>query len=67
MGEFLEIKISRCRLFLTETEIISLLARDPELWRQALKRGKGIIRTRGTERREVKIKGGCHGTLHKIK
>ena len=67
MGEFLEIKMRRCVVFLTEGEIIKLLSTDPALWQEALKRGKGITRTRATERREVKIKGGCHGDLHEIK
>ncbi|AEG16994.1 hypothetical protein Desku_3518 [Desulfofundulus kuznetsovii DSM 6115] len=46
MSRLIEIRLTRCRLFLTEPELISLLARDPELWKAAIKRGKAIIRAR---------------------
>ncbi len=44
MAEYLVIKVTRCTLVLTEQEFIDLLARDPELYRQAVKRGKGQLR-----------------------
>ncbi|RKO67042.1 hypothetical protein [Desulfofundulus salinus] len=47
----IEIRLTRCRLFLTETELISLLARDPELWKAAIRRGKAIIRARERKQR----------------
>lgn len=47
----IEIRLTKCRLFLTEPELVSLLARDPELWKVAVKRGKAIIRARRERRR----------------
>lgn len=49
MARMLEIKLQRCVLYLTESELQSLLARDPELWREALKRGKAFTRARQTQ------------------
>lgn len=42
----LEIRLPRQTLFLTEKELTSLLAKDPNLWKLALRRGKGILRQR---------------------
>ena len=47
----IELKLTKCLLFLTESELISLLARDPDLWRQAIRRGKWEKRTRAAEAR----------------
>lgn len=49
----IEIRLTKCKLFLTEDELISLLAKDAGLWQIALKRGKGISRSRGEARRNV--------------
>lgn len=46
----IEIKLSRCLLCLTERELQTLLARDPELWAMALRRGKSTIRGRQARR-----------------
>jgi hypothetical protein len=51
----IEIRLVKCRLLLTEAELQSLLARDPELWKQALQRGKAAKRQ---ERFEQPRKGG---------
>ncbi|MBE3585470.1 MAG: hypothetical protein IMW94_04790 [Thermoanaerobacter sp.] len=55
MSRLIEIRLTRCRLFLTEPELISLLARDPELWKAAIRRGKAIIRAR----RERRLRPKC--------
>lgn len=47
----IEIKMPKCVLYLTEQEIQSLLSRDPELWKLAIGRGKGITRARQTRER----------------
>lgn len=52
---FIEIRMRRCRLFLTEAEIISLLAHNESLWTEALKRGKAFTRTRQASERQVKV------------
>lgn len=44
MAEYVAIKITKCVLYLTEAELIGLLARDPALHRQAIKRGKRFAR-----------------------
>lgn len=51
---YVEIKLTKCRLFLTESELQSLLARDPELWRVAIKRGKHIKRAQARRPRKEK-------------
>ena len=55
-----EIRLPKCRLFLTEQEVEHLLKRDPELWEAALKRGKAILRARQRNARQRK-EGGTHG------
>ncbi len=54
MARMLEIKASRCTLYLTEPELQSLLSRDPDLWREALRRGKAFTRSRQTQERVVR-------------
>jgi hypothetical protein len=51
MSRLIEIRLTKCRLYLTEQELIGLLARDHELWKAAIKRGKAIIRARRERRR----------------
>jgi hypothetical protein len=48
----IEIRLKKYRLFLTEQELQSLLARDPELWATAIRRGKGVLRARAAARRQ---------------
>lgn len=54
--EYIEIKLSRCRLYMTEAEITSLLAHDQKLWTEALRRGKVFTRARSVANRQVKTK-----------
>jgi len=56
--DYIEIKLTKQRLFLTENELMSLLATEPKLWQEALKRGKGIQRYRQAEAREMKVTAG---------
>lgn len=49
---FVEVTLSKCKLFLTEGELISLLAKDPTLWKESLRRGKGITRVRQERERQ---------------
>lgn len=42
--DYVHINLPRCLLVLTVQETLALLARDPELWQTALKRGKGATR-----------------------
>lgn len=55
MEKFLEIRLTKCRIFLTEQELTGLLSREPSLWAEALKRGKAISRTRAAAERQGKI------------
>lgn len=61
MEKYLEIRLTKCRIFLTEQELTGLLSREPSLWAEALKRGKAISRARAAAEREPKInkKGDC--------
>ena len=47
----IEIRLPRQTLFLTEKEMTSLLAKEPDLWKRALRRGKGILRRRQADSR----------------
>lgn len=40
----IELKLTKCTLFLTEQEINGLLAQNPALWEAAIRRGKAIKR-----------------------
>lgn len=52
----LEIKIPGATVFLTAKEVNRLLLYEPELFKMALKRGKGIIRARAAKARNVTVK-----------
>jgi hypothetical protein len=51
---YIEIKLPRCRVFLTATEINRLLQRDPVLFQAALQRGKGVVRVRQAKEWQTK-------------
>lgn len=55
-GRFIEINMRRCRLFLTESEILFLLAYNESLWCEAIRRGKAINRTQQANDRLPKVK-----------
>lgn len=55
---YIEVRLTKCRLYLTEKEINSLLALNPVLWEQAIKRGKGITRAGRTAQRKQDLKAG---------
>ena len=44
--KFIEIKLTKCILLLTEQEVTSLLAHNNELWAEALIRGKHSTRAK---------------------
>lgn len=52
----IEVKLTRQTLLLTEKEIVSLLALNPELWEVAIKRGKGVLRYRKDRDRQAVFK-----------
>jgi hypothetical protein len=53
MSRYLEIKLQRCLVCLTEKELLALLAREPGLWALSLRRGKGVTRGRKAAAREA--------------
>lgn len=53
MNRYIEIKLTKCTLFLTEQELGHLLSHDVDLWREAIRRGKAILRARKERMREV--------------
>lgn len=52
----IEIRLRKYRLFLTESEITSLLEHDPELWERAIRRGKGVLRYRKDKYRQAEFR-----------
>ena len=50
---YIKIKLRRCLVCLTEKELLTLLAREPDLWALSLKRGKGVTRGRKATAREA--------------
>lgn len=50
----IEIRLRKCRVFLTAEEVERLLKHDPELWEAALRRGKAIMRARQRNARRGK-------------
>lgn len=46
--------MTKCVLVITEAELQKLLARDPALWSEAIKRGKGMRRARAARERAEK-------------
>ena len=51
----IEVRLPKCRVFLTTNEMIRLLQQDPELFARAFKRGKRILRARNREKGRVKL------------
>lgn len=43
-SNYIEIALSRCILYLSEAEILNLLAKDMSLWKIAIGRGKAFTR-----------------------
>lgn len=63
MDKWLNIRLSKCLLVLSEKELSSLLSRDQELWNTALKRGKAFTRSRQTRQRVAsKVEAEKHST-----
>ncbi len=48
----LQIQVTKALLVLTEAGLTGLLAKDPDLWRRAIRRGKWEKRARAAEARE---------------
>lgn len=55
MSRLVEIRLTKCTVFLTEQELRHLLSRDPQLYAEALRRGKFILRAR---KEEARLQGG---------
>jgi hypothetical protein len=53
LRRYIEIQLPKCKVFLTPEEINYMLQRNPEMFAEAIRRGKGILRARkARERRE---------------
>lgn len=52
MSKEVVIKVNKCVLVLSESELIGALAAKPELFQKAIKRGKGLLRSQSVERRQ---------------
>jgi hypothetical protein len=53
--KFIEISISKCKLFLSEEEILYLLKKDMGLFKEGILRGKAIMRSDKQRERESKM------------
>lgn len=53
----IEIRLSKCTLFLTEEELWRLVSTDARLWEAGIRRGKAILRARKRKAREVNQRG----------
>ncbi len=51
--KMIEVKMSKCSLFFTEEEIVSLLAKNKELWIKGIGRGKAFLRNKAARKREA--------------
>ncbi len=52
--KFIEIRLTKYRIFLTEAEMVGLLESNLLLWQEAIMRGKAFQRARQTRERQVK-------------
>jgi|GEM_PF-1956768 len=55
MQKMIELKLTKCTLYLTEQELNSLLAQDPALWEAAIRRGKAFKRHEQALQRNINI------------
>lgn len=53
--QFIEIPLTKCKIFLTEREIIGLLSKDIDLYKEGIQRGKSIFRSQKQKKREGKL------------
>ncbi|OPX91825.1 MAG: hypothetical protein A4E53_00642 [Pelotomaculum sp. PtaB.Bin104] len=53
-NNFIEIKLPGCTVFLLPAEVNRLLLLDQELFAEAIRRGKAILRRRNEEKRREK-------------
>ncbi|WP_010170501.1 hypothetical protein [Bacillus coahuilensis] len=51
---FIEIPLTKCKIFLTEKELVGLLSKDVELYKESLQRGKAFTRSKRQLEREEK-------------
>ena len=59
-----EIKLSRCLLVLSESELMGQLAKEPGLLEKAIGQGKGLRRAHAAKDRQVKVPARCKETLN---
>jgi hypothetical protein len=50
---YIEIPLTKCKVFLTEKELLGLLSKDLELYKESLQRGKAFIRSKKQQQREA--------------
>jgi hypothetical protein len=64
---FIEIPLTKCKVFLTEKELLGLLSKDVELYKESLQRGKAYIRSKKQQQREAKEFGKHEASVLKKK
>ncbi|MCL6447846.1 MAG: hypothetical protein K6U04_06785 [Armatimonadetes bacterium] len=53
--KLIELRLTKCRLYLTEPELVSLLRHDPALWQEAIRRAQAARPPKqpGTKKLEI--------------
>lgn len=62
---FFELKMSKTTVVLYESELISLLQRDPDLWAEGVRRGKAFLRARTARTQESKPPHRCKEVVNR--
>lgn len=55
MSKEIVVKLTKCTLVMSESELMGALAAKPELFESAIKRGKGLLRAQTAERRQYQV------------
>lgn len=53
MNRLIPVRMTKTTLYLTEPELVRLLSADPDLWAEAVRRGKRIKRAARAREKEV--------------
>jgi hypothetical protein len=60
---YIEIPLTKCKIFLTEKELVGLLSKDLELYKESLQRGKAFMRKEKQQQREAEFFGEYEASL----
>jgi hypothetical protein len=55
LSKELVIRVNKCVLVMSENELMGALAAKPEIFQNAIRRGKGLLRAQNVERRQYQV------------